>query len=203
MAGHAGNLGMGRTLIGSVLRIHNRMTDNAAKIGGIGKVVSLIGHNDQHCDIDDRENYKYQNALSVILVGKINFHVVGIDQAVLEPFFPPEITGYRDKAQADHHHERQKEKGENGKIMVMDQPGEVADKTKDDQGYRNRGYRYAEETERGLASAAAYIRREMARHLHLKVAPELRFVYDDSTERGLRIEEVIESIGHKPEGPDH
>ncbi len=59
------------------------------------------------------------------------------------------------------------------------------------------------DTGRGLASASAYIRREVGRRLHLKVVPELRFVYDTSLERGLRIEAVIESMGNdEPEAPD-
>ena len=59
------------------------------------------------------------------------------------------------------------------------------------------------ESGRGLASASAYIRREVGRRLHLKVVPELRFVYDTSLERGLRIEAVIESMGKdEPEAPD-
>ncbi len=59
------------------------------------------------------------------------------------------------------------------------------------------------DTGQGLASASAYIRREVGRRLHLKVVPELRFVYDTSLERGLRIEAVIESMGNdEPEAPD-
>ncbi len=59
-----------------------------------------------------------------------------------------------------------------------------------------------EETARGLRSASPFIRRALGRRLRLRVIPELEFVYDSATERGLRVQETIEELGHEPEDPD-
>jgi len=45
-----------------------------------------------------------------------------------------------------------------------------------------------------LASAAGFIRSEMARHLRLRHIPELGFCWDDSIERGARIAELIDRV---------
>ena len=51
----------------------------------------------------------------------------------------------------------------------------------------------------GLKSAASYIRRSLSKRLHhLKRIPELTFDYDESVEKGIRIEELLEKI--KSEG---
>jgi ribosome-binding factor A len=42
-----------------------------------------------------------------------------------------------------------------------------------------------------LRGAAGYMRRTIARELDVKVAPELRWVYDDSLDRAFRIAEVL------------
>ncbi len=60
-----------------------------------------------------------------------------------------------------------------------------------------------EDTERGLRSAAPFIRRELGRHLRLKAVPELRFRYDESTDRGFRMEKLLEGLRHDPEEPHH
>jgi len=50
----------------------------------------------------------------------------------------------------------------------------------------------------GLRSAAGYMRRALSKRLHhLKRTPELAFDYDESVEKGIRIEELLEQI--KPE----
>ena len=50
----------------------------------------------------------------------------------------------------------------------------------------------------GLRSAAGYIRRALSQRLHhLKRIPELAFDYDESVEKGIRLEELLEQI--KPE----
>lgn len=47
----------------------------------------------------------------------------------------------------------------------------------------------------GLRSAASYIRRALSKRLHhLKRIPELTFSYDESVERGIRIEELLDQI---------
>jgi len=47
----------------------------------------------------------------------------------------------------------------------------------------------------GLRSAANYIRRCVSQRLqHLKRMPELTFGYDESVEKGIRIEELLDQI---------
>lgn len=59
-----------------------------------------------------------------------------------------------------------------------------------------------EETRKGLDSARAFIRREVAPRLQLKSLPDIRFVYDDSVDRGFRLEELLQEIRHEPDEPD-
>ena len=40
---------------------------------------------------------------------------------------------------------------------------------------------------KGLTAATGYIRREVGKRLHLRKTPELKFVADDSIERGMNI----------------
>jgi ribosome-binding factor A len=44
----------------------------------------------------------------------------------------------------------------------------------------------------GLASAHGVLQRAVARELRLKHTPALEFVYDDTSERGMRIAELID-----------
>ncbi len=44
----------------------------------------------------------------------------------------------------------------------------------------------------GLTSAHGYLQRRVAGELRLKNTPTLHFLYDDSTDRGMRIAELIE-----------
>ena len=44
---------------------------------------------------------------------------------------------------------------------------------------------------RGLANVAGFLRGELGRRLHLRSAPQLRFEFDDSMERGQRIETLL------------
>jgi len=47
----------------------------------------------------------------------------------------------------------------------------------------------------GLKSAAGYTRRSLSKRLHhLKRIPEIMFDYDESIEKGMRIEELLEQI---------
>lgn len=59
------------------------------------------------------------------------------------------------------------------------------------------------ETEKGLRSARAFMRKTIANELQMRSAPELRFVYDDSLDRSLAIEKALreaESSGGKTGG---
>jgi ribosome-binding factor A len=45
-----------------------------------------------------------------------------------------------------------------------------------------------------LDSAAGFVRRELAPRLGLREVPEIRFVADDSIERGARVEELLRRL---------
>jgi ribosome-binding factor A len=47
----------------------------------------------------------------------------------------------------------------------------------------------------GLESAHGYLQRRVASELRLKNTPTLHFLYDDSTDRGLRIQEILKEEG--------
>lgn len=44
----------------------------------------------------------------------------------------------------------------------------------------------------GLRSAHGYLQKRVAGELHLRHTPTLEFSYDDSTDRGLRIQELLD-----------
>lgn len=54
-----------------------------------------------------------------------------------------------------------------------------------------------ERTLEGLRAAATYLQREVARNLKLRHTPHLRFVYDESVERGDRIERLLKEAREK------
>jgi ribosome-binding factor A len=64
----------------------------------------------------------------------------------------------------------------------------------------------SDETEReatldGLRSGHGFLQARIARELHLKRTPTLEFIYDDTTDRALRVEELIASSPtSSPEG---
>lgn len=51
-----------------------------------------------------------------------------------------------------------------------------------------------EETLRGLRSAASFLQSEIARAVRLRRTPRLRFLYDDSLDRGLRVEAALRDL---------
>jgi ribosome-binding factor A len=51
-----------------------------------------------------------------------------------------------------------------------------------------------EKTLEGLRSANGFLQARIAGELHLKRTPTLEFSYDDTTDRALRVEELIEEI---------
>ena len=53
------------------------------------------------------------------------------------------------------------------------------------------------EAARGLQRAAGFLRSRLARRITLQATPELRFVYDESLERGARLSELIDSVQPK------
>ncbi len=58
------------------------------------------------------------------------------------------------------------------------------------------------QTQKGFESAAPFIRREIGQRLRLRVTPELRFLYDEEVERDLRVQGILEDIGHEPKDSD-
>ena len=46
--------------------------------------------------------------------------------------------------------------------------------------------------EAGLRHASGFLRSELARGLKLRIVPELKFVYDASVERGVRLSKLID-----------
>jgi len=53
------------------------------------------------------------------------------------------------------------------------------------------------ETMEGLRSAAPFIRRELAQTINLRNTPELRFIEDESIERGIRMSKLIEEVAER------
>ncbi len=53
--------------------------------------------------------------------------------------------------------------------------------------------------QKGLNSSRSYIRAEIKKHLRLRVIPELVFIYDQSLDRAMKIEELLEQIRREDE----
>jgi len=51
-----------------------------------------------------------------------------------------------------------------------------------------------QDTIQGLQSAEGYIRRELARNLNMRNTPEIRFVLDQSIERGVLMSKKIDDV---------
>jgi ribosome-binding factor A len=61
------------------------------------------------------------------------------------------------------------------------------------------GNERAAEAQRLLNHAAGFLRHELKRRLVLRTIPELRFRYDESVERGARIEQLLDrALAGKP-----
>jgi ribosome-binding factor A len=57
--------------------------------------------------------------------------------------------------------------------------------------FRCFGEAKVEDVKTGLDSAAGFLRNQLARELDLRRAPQLRFFFDESVEKGERIEKVF------------
>ena len=51
-----------------------------------------------------------------------------------------------------------------------------------------------DETIHGLQRAAGFLRSQLAHRMKMYTTPELRFVYDESVERGDRLSQLIDSV---------
>jgi ribosome-binding factor A len=60
----------------------------------------------------------------------------------------------------------------------------------------------AEEVLEGLKSAQGFLRSQLASRIQIKSFPQLRFKWDYSHERGMRIEELLDSIKSTKEAPE-
>ncbi|MEJ2059629.1 MAG: 30S ribosome-binding factor RbfA [Gammaproteobacteria bacterium] len=58
------------------------------------------------------------------------------------------------------------------------------------------------ETGKALNHAAGFLRRLLGRQLHLRVIPELRFIYDDTGEKGARIDALLAKLHRQDTGHD-
>jgi len=56
---------------------------------------------------------------------------------------------------------------------------------------------HLQEAGEGLRRAAGFLRSQLARRIKLYTTPELRFVYDESVERGDRLSRLIDSTREK------
>ena len=59
------------------------------------------------------------------------------------------------------------------------------------------GLEAAREAVKGLKSAGGFVRGELTRRLHMRKAPELRFIADNSIEEGTAILRTLESLDIK------
>ena len=50
------------------------------------------------------------------------------------------------------------------------------------------------DTKKGLVSAHGYIRTQLARRMNLRVTPELRFIADESMEKGAKMNELMKKV---------
>jgi ribosome-binding factor A len=50
------------------------------------------------------------------------------------------------------------------------------------------------DSKKGLESAKSFLRNTVARELKIRTMPDLRFVYDDSLDRSMRIEDALRKI---------
>ena len=55
---------------------------------------------------------------------------------------------------------------------------------------------------KALRRSSGFLRRELGHLLGLRYAPELQFHYDDSFDRGARIDAILRDIPEAKEGPD-
>ena len=55
---------------------------------------------------------------------------------------------------------------------------------------------------KALRRSSGFLRRELGHLLGLRYAPELQFHYDDSFDRGARIDAILREIPEGKEGPD-
>ncbi len=58
-----------------------------------------------------------------------------------------------------------------------------------------------DEIQQGFERAKGFLRSQLAARIPLRVFPRLRFRYDPSQDRGARIDELLQEISRREEGP--
>ena len=58
-----------------------------------------------------------------------------------------------------------------------------------------------EDAQAGLERAAGFLRKELGEKLQIRHVPELRFVYDESVERGRRIDDILNNLEGSEDTP--
>lgn len=53
-----------------------------------------------------------------------------------------------------------------------------------------------------LGDVVPELRRELGRRIRIRVLPELRFVYDDSIEKGMRMDALLQDLGQGGQGSE-
>lgn len=64
------------------------------------------------------------------------------------------------------------------------------------------GYERAKEAVKGLESATGLIRKEISGVLHIRKAPELKFIADDSTEYSAKISKMLKELDISEDGEE-
>ena len=59
-----------------------------------------------------------------------------------------------------------------------------------------------EESRQGLLSAKSFLRKTIGRELKLRNAPDLRFIYDDTLDRSVKIDEALRRIREDEKGDE-
>ena len=59
------------------------------------------------------------------------------------------------------------------------------------------GLEQAKSSVKGLDSAKGYIRKQLGSRLHLRKSPELKFIADNSIEKGMDLFEKIKELNHE------
>jgi len=57
------------------------------------------------------------------------------------------------------------------------------------------------QTQKLLKAATPFLRRVLVRHMDVRIAPELRWIYDDSLDRSFRIEQMLRDTGTTDKPP--
>lgn len=58
-----------------------------------------------------------------------------------------------------------------------------------------------EKTQIGLDHSVGFLQKEIGAALELRYVPRLKFIYDDSIDQGLEIEQVLRKIQNEDKGP--